>query len=681
MKKRIQPTFPHDFSHGPITPSRITAGILLALGATTAQAQEVLWLPTVTVEEQRIDERVKRLEQEQARDMRDIFSGEVNADVAGGVRNGQRLYLRGVEGSNVNITVDGARQGQNLYNHRGGLGNVDPDILKRIDIQPGPPAADDGHGALGGSIRFETVDAQDRLRPDQPLGARVRAGYASADKGTRASASLYGLAGQGVGLLGHVSWHDHDDLRTGEGDRTPYSGGRDESYLFKLSALGMPDHQLRLGTERHEASGLQFQQRGDYPWQMQPDDLSTRPPRHQTLLREQHTLDYRFNPSAPLVDLKLNLYQSTNRWQGKTPSDLVERFTSDGQGYDLRNTFHYGGDAVQGGLVVGIDQLRDRGTNHRQGRGDRRNRYENQGIYLQNRVQFADTRLSFGVRHDDFEASFRNNTTRTGNTATSYNLSGETGLGGGFTVFGGYGESARGAGTIPIHFAGNVVEGALINGSADGRLAPEVSRQGEAGVRWEGLGAGGASIRMEALAFQNRIQDAILFDQPGSGGLGRRPVTELYNSDQTATFKGYEIRAAYAAGRFTGGIGFMRLDTDGLPSQPQFLARFGAPQGDRLILDLGYLPQDGLELTYRLTAVGRLTDVPADQTVFIEKSGYTTHDLAAVWTPAGLSNLSFDLAVRNLFDKSYSRHTTLSQNELSTLEPGRDIRLGARYVF
>lgn len=666
-------------SSGFFRPARL-AGALLSFGVGAATADSGTRLADVVVQGQAINEVVERLQREQAKDVRDVLGREANVDVAGGVRQGQRLYLRGIEGSNVNVTVDGARQGQNLYNHRGGLGNVDPDILKQVDIRPGPPAADDGHGALGGSVRMETVDAQDLLSDGRRLGARLRIGHGSAEKAWLGSASVYGVLGEGLGLLGHVSRHDYKDVRVGGGERIPYSGGEDQDYLFKLSLLGAGPHQLRIGSERHKASGLNFQQRGDYPWQFQ--NIAAQPPRDQSLIREQHTLDYRFDPASPWVDTRLRLYQFSNTWQGMTPppNNFVERFISDGRGVDLRNTFGYDVGGFRGALTVGIDYLEDKGTNSRSDRPDRRNRYDNRGLYAQNRMSADIGQLWFGVRHDDFDARFRDNTTRTGNDATSLNLGGETGLGGGFTLFAGYGEAASGAGTIPVHFAGNVVNtGALINGRVDGELKAEKSRQGEVGLRWHQ--PGDKRWRAEALMFQNRISDAILYRQPGAGGLGGRPVTEFYNADTTARFKGYELRAGYRAARLRADFSFMHLDTDKLPDLPQFLARFGAPQGDKAVLNLGYGLMDNLDVGYTLTGVRGLDDVPANQTVYIEKPGYATHDFYVNWQPRGLRGLSLDLTARNLLDKRYSRHTTLSQGGLSTLEPGRDIRLGMRYVF
>ncbi|MCG5524756.1 TonB-dependent receptor [Ectothiorhodospira haloalkaliphila] len=659
--------------------SALGLAMLLALGQSPVVAEDTVQLPGLTVYGATAGEGLERLQKEQARDMKDVLGREVNVDVGGGVRPAQRFYLRGIESSNVNITIDGARRGQNLFNYRSNLGNVDPDILKQVEIRPGPPAADDGHGALGGSVRMVTVDAQDLLAMDQSIGARLRTGYTSADRGTRASASIYGLAGEQLGLLAHISRQDYEDMRQGDGERFPYSGGKDESYLLKLSLLDIGPHQFRLGRERHEASGLNYMQRSEYPWEV----MDFRPPRDQSMVREQTTLDYRFDPSSPLLDIQVNFYQSENSWQVWTDDDTTQHFISDGQGYDLRNTFHYGRTNIRGALTVGADYLEDEGINRRTGRPDRRNVYENLGLYAQKRLEVEGGELWFGVRHDDFKANFRNNTTRTSNDATSYNIGGEVDVGAGVSIFSGYGEAARGAGTIPIHFAGNVAEdGAMINGSPTGELKPEVSRKSELGVRWRHE-AVGASIGAEALTFRNRISDAILYAHAsGPGGMGMRDVEEFYNADQTATFEGYELRAHYKQGPLRGSLGFMRLDTDGLPEQAHFLTRFGAPQGDKLIVHLDYSLRENLELGYTLNHVARLTDVPDGQNIHVEKPGYFVHDVRLNWQPLRMRQLSVDVAVRNLFDRAYSRHGSLSRDNYSpTLEPGRDIRVGMRYLF
>ncbi|MCG6118717.1 MAG: TonB-dependent receptor plug domain-containing protein [Aquimonas sp.] len=640
------------------------------------EAEKADTMPQVTVVGRALPDPIERIERRQAKDIREIFAEEPAIDIGGGTRNGQRLYLRGIEATNLNITVDGARQGQNLYNHRGGLGNIDPDLLKRVDIQPGPAAADQGHGALGGSIRFVSVDAQDRLAPGQRFGVQGRASLTTADQTRRLSTGVAARVGAEGGLLAQVSYGEYDDLRIGDGERVPFSGGRDRMAVARYSLLQAQGHELRLGIKRNEAAGLNFMQRGDYPWQLQPIDLRARPPQRQELSRETATLDWRWRPDASWLDLGLNLYDTENDFNA--PDSGGERFTSAVRGFDLRQTFSYEWGGWAGRLTTGVDGFTDRGSNRRSNREPRFNRYSNTGLFAQNRLASERGNLSFGLRHDDFETRIRNDASD--NSELLINAGGLIELGAGFALFAGYGESARGAGTIPIHFAGNAVERLRFNGEFDGQLRPEFAEQSELGLRFS-RNAGGGEFGVEVLGFRTRISDPIVYEQPGSGGLGNRPVTAFRNLDTPARFSGSELRLHYAGNALQAQLGLARLNTRDLPAQPQFLARFGAPSGDRAVFTLTHAFSPALNFGYTLTAVRRLDEVQAGQIVFIPKAGYSTHDLFLNWELPRLPGASLALALRNLGDRQYIRHGTFTQDGFATQEPGRDFRLSVGYRF
>ncbi len=53
--------------------------------------------------------------------------------------------------------------------------------------------ADQGAGALAGSIKFKTVDAQDLLPAENQAGAIMRGGYSSVDRGQVMGGSVLGV--------------------------------------------------------------------------------------------------------------------------------------------------------------------------------------------------------------------------------------------------------------------------------------------------------------------------------------------------------------------------------------------------------------------------------------------------------------------------------------------------------
>ncbi len=616
---------------------------------------------------------VERGERFQARQVRDLFDADPSIDIAGGSRNGQRLYLRGIEGSNLNITIDGARQGQNLYNHRGGLQNIDPEILKRVDIEPGPPAADQGFGALGGAIRFETVDAQDRLRPGQRLGALARAGYGSAARSRRGAVAAYGLLSDEVGVLGYVTATDFNDIRIGGGDRLPFSGGSDRTALLKLSIRDLGPHSLRISYERNDADGLNYMQRGDYPWQLQPSDPRARPPQQQSLTRDTATLRHRWDPDDRRIDLEVNAFFNRNDFFA--PNSNGERFTSEVVGGDLRNIFSWVLAGAETTTTVGVDWARDNGRAQRSDAGTRSNRNENFGQFVQQRLETELLSLGAGVRRDSFVADYGPRSSR-GDT-WSFNASGALRPLRGLSLSLAWGEASRGNGNLPIHFARNAQPSLTFNGSPEGTLKPEQASQVEASARLSNiaLGAAGLSLAADVTWFETRIQNAILYFQPGTGGLGGRPISNIFNWDKTIRFEGWEAGASLSGRSFASSLRFSSVDIRNMPPEPQFIARIGAPRGDQLVWDTRMAIGDRLAFGYTLRRTGRLSTVPAGQIVYIPKPGFTLHDIQASWRLPVRFDSQVELAVTNLTDVEYVAHSTLTQNGFGTQDPGRDIRL------
>lgn len=619
-----------------------------------------------------------RVQRGQAATVREIFDLDARINFGGGTRNGQRIYVRGIEGSNLNVTVDGARQGQNTYNHRGGQGNVDPDILKRVDIAPGPVTADAGYGALAGSVRFTTIDAQDRLADGDGFGAAARVGYASATDAYRASATAYGMASDTLGLLLHASAQNYDDLRVGDGQRIPYSGGEDRSALIKLSLLDLEGHDLRVGIEGNRASGYNYMQRGDYPWQIQPP-IGTRPPQDQTLTRTAQTLNYRYAPGSDLLDFRVTL--ANNRDDFHAPNSNGERFTSDGRNVDIRNILRWALGGIDTDLTVGVEWVDQEGI-ARQNTGVSyfRTANDNLGAYLQARMHGQQWDLSFGARRDRYDSDY--GVRGDDGSATSLNGQAQWRFDNGLRVHGGYGEAIRGFGTIPLQFTRNIASDLVFNGSADGSLRPERGRQSEIGLAWVGEGVLGARVfEVGIKRYLTRLQDVIAFDQPGSGGLGGRPVRGFSNLHPSVRFEGTEFTVHWNGERYDTSLSAIDADAENLPLQPQFLARTGAPAQGKLVWDSRYALTPDWTLGYAFTAVEGLDDPPAGQVVFIERGGYTLHDLQVTWRSPGTRQWGVAFAVNNLLDRRYSNLTTFTEAGFATEEAGRDFRLSVDFAF
>ena len=125
----------------------ITFGSLLAAqahGADTAlelQAQEI----TAAAIDRNESVEAEQLQRYQASDLQEVFESNPEVSVAGGPGVAQKLYLRGLEDTLLNISIDGASQPGQTFHHTGRIG-IEPELLKRAEVQAGTGVVGDGRG-------------------------------------------------------------------------------------------------------------------------------------------------------------------------------------------------------------------------------------------------------------------------------------------------------------------------------------------------------------------------------------------------------------------------------------------------------------------------------------------------------------------------------------------------------
>lgn len=616
------------------------------------------------------------LQRQQAMDVADIFANEPAVSIGGGASNAQRLYLRGVDGANLNISIDGARQGRSLHQHRGDLGGIDPDLLKQVDIQPGP-SADAGPGALGGSIRFDTVDAQDLLAPGKRAGASVRAAYASADEALRGAISAYGMLGETLdnklGLLAHVSAVNRENYRIGGGGDVPNSAGHDRDYLLKLSLLDLAGHSLRLGAARNRNAGLYLFSRVGSDNGYAPANAV---PTYQRSERHTYTVEHRYQPAGNgLLDWKFNLYQNENALEDVSQARSARTREWGGS---ARNTAHLAWAGTQHRLTAGADFMDEEGITNGVlgaailGPGRKSTQARNLGVFVQERMRWQALQLSLGVRHDHYNTAFGPRNVKGGKT--SPNAGAELELGRGVGAFASYGEAVRASGIIPIGFLTSVDKKSNFNNGKP--FKPETSATREAGLQYEGANAlrDGDRLTVRLGYFDTRIANLIEW-----AGQGAVYPAYIRNMPDTLRSKGWEGKALWQRGSYHTSLGVVLADTTvgGKPLSPA--RRVGTALGDRLTWDSQWQVLPGLTAGYTLNAVRRLDVVPK---AAVQRAGYVLHDVQLQWQPAALRALSLALAVRNLGDKRYTSHSSLDGGSGNILpEPGRDVRVSASYQF
>jgi len=613
--------------------------------------------------------RLEPLQRAQAKDMADVFADEPSVAVGGGGRSAQRLYFRGIDGNNLNITIDGASQGRSLFQHRGNIGGIDPDLLKRVEVQTGSAGADQGSGALGGSLRFETVDAQDLLETGERFGASLKASYGTVDNGRRVGGTAFGRLQEKLGLLAHFSGEEAHEYKDGNGDRVYGTAGKDLEYFLKLSLLDVAGHSLRASVEDNHNTGLYRWGAGDAGY------TESAVLYRQKIERRSYVVDYRYQPSgSKLFDARINLYSNE---QGLENLDTQSRTEDRTSGGEIRNTSSFEIGRTRHRLTYGVDRLAQKGSNTSSGiKTGADSEAENTGFFLQERMTAGPLGLSVGARMDRYESDFGGKTVKGDEISPNARL--DLSLGGGLSAFVGYGEAVRSTGVIPVGWLVAAVASPTFNqqtgkDSYGKAFQPESSAQREVGLKYEktGLFSQGDRFQAEATGFRTRLENLIV----QIGGSQGKPVTGFYNDDPI-TAEGYEFRVSWQQGAWRSSLAFAHVDTEGKNGQPVAVTRrVAASTGDRLNFDLRWQARPNLSLGYTLNAVGGLDEGTLD------RPGYALHGLQAQWQPGSMPRMTLSLAAKNLFDRQYADQTSISSSGTVVPEPGRDIRLSASYRF
>jgi hemoglobin/transferrin/lactoferrin receptor protein len=166
----------------------------------------------------------QKIEQEGARDIKDLFRNELDVSVrAGPTRFGmggnssaragnEGINIRGLGGNQVLMLVDGIRipNGFNFGTFATGRGDfLDIDGLKSVEVLRGPASTQYGSDGLAGAVSFRTLDPSDLLRA-RSVAAFSRLSYASIDRSTAATVAAAGQreAWQGIVLASYRLGHE-----------------------------------------------------------------------------------------------------------------------------------------------------------------------------------------------------------------------------------------------------------------------------------------------------------------------------------------------------------------------------------------------------------------------------------------------------------------------------------------
>lgn len=591
-------------------------------------------------------------------DLKQLFQSTPSVSTAGGSTASQKFYVHGVDQSKLNVSIDGARQKNNVWHHNGNIG-INPMFLKAVDINAGVAPADHGPGALGGSARFETVNATDLLKKGQELGALVSVGYDTNSETLTGTAAAYGAL-QGFDYLATLTRAEGQDYRDGDGDIEPGTAADLINGLGKISYQSQEGHRFALSGEYYRDDGYRrLRTNMGFVSNDFNDNLYE---------RTTATFKYSLEGASGNFDPEVLLYY--NRNQLERPSEPhytrpMGDFNSDLQsiGGHAQNRFHLG----MGTLTAGVDFYHDHAEVERfRFTSDAEETITNIGAYLQARLTPVEKlNVSAGVRadfqsYDAVDGQTFDNAGLSPNINVGYEILDGLSVNGGYSyVFGGIEQAETG-----LFHARDYTY------ASD--LKPTTSHNAKVGLAYQYKG-----LTLGADLFYIKMYDTVDYVYSTSTRV---------NGDQLVS-KGFDVSARYDWQNAFVSAAFTHTDVEYGDRNALFSDYNNAvPVGDILALGAGYTFED-----WNLT-IGANAEIAFEYSnQDLEDNGYENPlpgyevvNIFAEWAPKlGSTDFTLRGEVNNLFDETYySRGTFASSTRVTPVNsPGRSLMLTATAKF
>lgn len=593
--------------------------------------------------------RSKRIEVEQASSIRDVFAKTPEVHVSGGQSAAQKLYVRGLSERMLTVTIDGAGQPESAYHHMGQL-MIEPELLKRVEIEAGTGAATAGPGALAGALRLTTKSALDLLKPDEQAGGLLKAGYQSSAKATKLSASAFTRLGTSGDVLFSANQLSGSSYKDGNGNEVPNSGS-DAKDVFIKAGWRPADHQrIEFSHEQREEEGL---------WNKRTNLLpkAFNAPDQQRTQRTSTTLRYDYAPLNDWIDLSATVFTNDNRAQLGMATTAPEKLGTRSHGINLSNSSTVAGTHR---LTYGLNHRSDTGYADITARTMPDETARVTGLFLEDQVDLGKMwQLTLGTRYDRYDY--------TDIKSQGYSSSGASPSGSlaykpieALTLRVTHARALRGVGIVEP-FLKQYQDNAA-------HLSPEKARNTEFNATWESNG-----WQLVGGIFRQRIDNFIGYDD------------ERMNLGEVVT-RGFNASAGYKASLWSASLGLSQAKPtlNGEPLSQGDSLLLGNSDGRTWVAQVDYqIPAQHVKVGWTGRLVEKLTHVPEGSS---PRDGYAVHDVYAQWQPTGKDDVTVTLTIKNLFNKFYYEQSSFGYLArwgavAGFPEPGRDIRVSAAWRF
>lgn len=607
----------------------------------------------------------------------------------GARRTGQVPTIRGFDGENVQIRVDGARQ--NFVSGHDGRVMLDPALLGGVEVLRGGASSLYGSGALGGVLSFRTVSADDLLEDGARSAARAKFAYQDVSREFTESLTLATRAGGDIGLVGSVVKRDSGNIELSDGSKLT----SDDDILTGLVKADIPV------SESFDLSLSYLRFRNDAT---EPDNgQNANTAANSTIVDKEIGNDtvratFAFAPEGSnLLDLEGTVYFANSGVRETDPATArVTDRDVDTTGFFLDNRSRLMlGDQVNLVLTYGAEGTFDRqdgsdsgaANNARAGTPDAE--AEVTGVFLQGDVELSSAlpgtlRLIPSIRYDSFTT---NSSISTENSADE--IAPKLGVSyeavPGLVTFASYGKAFRAPSFNELyndgtHFSTPIAGQTAVNSFVPNPdLKPEVAKTLEfgAGYSVNNLFFQGDALRLKGSHYRSDVENLIDIQVNFAFSAGCfNPLAGACNAGTTDTvnvpqaeLRGYELEAAYDTGRYFAILGYSEVDGKNTRTG----AKLGILVPERITTDIGMrLAEFDTVVGFESEIVNHFKKVNA---INDQRPGYALFDVYLQWAPqsALLRGFTLNLGVDNLFDKKHERVAA------NVPEPGRNVKASLAY--
>ncbi len=604
----------------------------------------------------------------------ELFELVPNVEFTGGPRRtGEVPSIRGFDGENVVILIDGVRQ--NFNSRHDGRFFLEPSLIGSVEVLRGPASALYGSGGLGGVIEIRTIDADDVLTPDETVGVTTSLGGYSVNDEWVATATAYGRPIPGVELLGSVTRRESGPIDLGNDTTLDSAEDRILSGLVK-GTIALGDH------HRLEASFSRFSNDAKEPNNGQ--GLGDGGLVDKEIASDSVRLAYSVNdPTNAWVDLDAVAYYTSFKadeqrldGQGAGPTGELLTRDVDTLGVRVDNRSRFGvAETARVTLTYGVEAYRDEQTSE-SASGDR-DGVPNAtatflGVFGQAEVVLDDLAglpgtltVLPGLRFDRYEVSGDAGI----DDATESRPSPRIGVSyqpqPWLVAFANYAHAFRAPSFNEMFLSGTHFEipalGITNRFVANPDLEPQTTRTVEfgAGVDFDGVLVERDSLTLKGSHFRTwgddfidrRVEQPTPFVDCTPFIPGNCDGTTISYNVPSARLWGTEIEGRYENDRVRIELAFSTIDGENTDTEE----KLGVLTPDTVSVDVGVkVPEVDALVGWRATVAGRFDKVnePADT-----RDAYDVHDLYVVYQPSAgvLDGLRVDLGIDNLFDEDYSR--------------------------